>query len=197
VRRLRSLAFGAVLASSLSGCATLQGLAALSTVRFEIDRVAGLTLAGVSLDGVRGFEDLGLVDAGRIALALSDRSLPFEFRLHLLATNPEENSVNATLAGLDWTLFLQGRETISGGLDQSVLLPPGEPTGIPLAMRLDLVEFFEGSAADLVNLVLGLTGQGGGETSVRLDALPSVDTALGPLRYPRPISITRTFGGTD
>jgi hypothetical protein len=58
------------------------------------------------------------------------------------------------------------------------------------------VDFFEGSAQDLVNLALSLTGQGGEPTEVSLRATPTVDTALGPIRYPRPITIvSREIGG--
>jgi hypothetical protein len=182
-------------ALALAGCATLQAYAALRSVAFDIDRVDGLRLAGVALDHVRRFEDLGAVDAGRIALALASRQVPLEMRLHLLATNPADNAVSARLAGLDWTLFLQERETVSGGLPAPVVLPPGMPTVVPITVRLDLIQFFEGSAADLVELVLGLAGHATRPTQLRLQATPIVDTPLGPIRYPQPISIVRRVGG--
>lgn len=182
------------LALGLAACATVREFAALRSVSFAVDRVGDLRLAGVDLDHARGFDDLGVVDAGRIAAALSTREMPLEFQLHLQATNPADNNVDARLAGLDWTLFLQDRETISGGLEHPAVLPPGQPTDVPISIRLDLIEFFDGSAADLVNLALGLTGRGGSTTEVRLEATPIVDTPLGPIRYPQPVSIVRTVG---
>jgi Amt family ammonium transporter len=53
----------------------------------------------------------------------------------------------------------------------------------------DLIDFFEGSAQDLVELALSLSGQGGSPREVTLRATPSVDTALGPISYPQPITI--------
>ena len=173
----------------LAGCATLQQLAALRDVDFSVDRVSGVRLAGIDLTGVRSHSDLGITDAGRLALAVSQRELPMDFRVHLTALNPEDNSVDARLVRLDWTLFLQGRETLSGVFADETLLPRGQPTDVPISVSLDLIDFFEGSARDLLDLALAVSGQGGAPTEVTLRAVPTVNTALGPIRYPEPITI--------
>jgi len=173
----------------LGGCATLQQLVALGDVDFAVDRVTNVRLAGVDLTGVRSYRDLGVTDVGRLTLAASQGELPLDFRLHLTATNPADNSADARLVRMDWTLLLQGRETISGIFADETLLPRGRPTDVPIAMSLDLVDFFEGSAQDLVDLVLSVTGQGGSPKEVTLRATPSVETSLGPIRYPQPITI--------
>jgi hypothetical protein len=56
-------------------------------------------------------------------------------------------------------------------------------------VSLNLVEFFEGSGRDLLELALAISGQGGAPKEIALEATPIVDTALGPMRYPRPITI--------
>lgn len=173
----------------LSGCATLQQIIALRDVDFSVDRVSDLRLAGVEMSGVRSYGDLGLADAGRVALAVSQRELPMDFRLYLKAENPADNSVDARLVRMDWTLLLQGRETLRGVFAEETLLPRGQPTDVPIAVTVDLIDFFEGSAQDLVNLALNLSGRDGAPTQVTLRATPTVETALGPIRYPRPITI--------
>jgi hypothetical protein len=62
-------------------------------------------------------------------------------------------------------------------------------------VRLNLVDFFEGSAQDLLELALSLSGQGGEPKSVALRATPIIDTPLGPMRYPRPITIVNAEAG--
>ena len=180
----------------LGSCATLQQIAALRRVDFSLERVSDLRLAGVELDRVNSFDDLGFADAGRLALAVSQRSLPVDFRLHILAENPPENSTDARLLRMDWTLLLQDRETISGVFEDEIILPPGDPREVPLLISLNLVDFFEGSAQDLVELALSLTGQGGEPKEVALRATPVVSTPLGPIRYPQPITIVNAeIGG--
>lgn len=189
--RWRSLAARVALVATLtlSGCATLQQFAALRNVDFEVDRLSDVRLAGVNLSGVRSYGDLSLTDVGRLTLAVQQRRLPMDFRLHLTATNPADNSVDARLLRMDWTLLLQQRETLSGTFAQETLLPRGQPTDVPIQISLNLIDFFQGSARDLVDLALSLAGQGGAPTEVTLRATPTVDTAIGPIRYPQPITI--------
>jgi len=176
-------------ALALSGCATLQQIVALRDVDFEVDRLSNVRLAGVDLSRVRSYADLSLADVGRLTLAVQQRNLPMDFRLHLAATNPQYNSVDARLVRMDWTLLLQDRETLSGTFADETLLPRGQTTDVPIQISLDLLDFFQGSAQDLVNLALSLAGQGGAPTEVALRATPTVDTAIGPIRYPQPITI--------
>jgi len=173
------------------GCATLQSLTALSQVRFDLDGVSQLRLAGVELDRVRSYDDLSLVDAGRIGAAVLSRRLPMEATLQVGANNPEANP-EARLLALDWTLFLRDRETVSGNVEQEFRLAPGARTEVPVRVSLDLLEFFEGSTRDLVDLALALVGAGEESVEVRLDALPTVQTPLGPIQYPRPLSLSVT-----
>ena len=194
-RAFLGLSFGVLLVLGVSSCATLQQIAALRNVEFSLDRVSDLRLAGIDLGRIHSFEDLGILDAGRMALAVSQKRLPLDFRLHLSAENPATNTISARLVQMDWTLLLQDRETLSGVFDGDVLLPPGQPTDVPLTISLNLVDFFEGSAQDLLELALSLAGQGGAPKEVALRATPVIDTPLGPMRYPRPITIlSREFG---
>jgi len=179
----------ALLCLFLSGCATLQQFAALGNVDFSLDRVSGMRLAGIDLERIRSFDDIGFSDVAALTLAVAKNRLPMDFRLHVLAENPADNNVDARLMRLDWTLLLQDRETLTGVLEEQVLLPPGQPQDIPVTISLNLMEFFDGSAQDLLELALSLAGQGGEPKEVALKAIPIVDTPIGPIRYPQPITI--------
>ena len=183
------LAVGGILLSTATGCATLQQMAALQNVDFALDRVSDLRLSGIDLGSVRSFDDLSVVDAGRLVLALSRNELPMDFRLHLRAENPAENGTEAKLVQMAWTLLLQDRETLSGVIENEILLPPGEPADIPITISLDLLEFFEGNAQDLLELALSIADQGGAPKEIALRATPTIQTPLGPMQYPRPITI--------
>lgn len=196
IRLSRFISLMALLVGMGSGCATLQQFAALGNVDFSLDRVSGLRLAGIDLGQIDSYDDIGFSQAATLALAITQNRLPLEFQLHVLAENPVENSVEARLMRMDWTLLLQDRETLSGVLEEEVLLPPGEPRDIPISISLNLVDFFEGSGKDLLELALSIAGLGGESKEVALRATPVVDTPLGPIRYPRPITIlSREVGG--
>lgn len=194
--------FGVVLAivagAAAAGCATLQSLAALRDVDFAIDRVANASIAGVSIDRIRNYTELSALDIARVGGALAGGDLPFAFDLHVRALNPAENSVAARLVRMDWTLLLDDRETVSGRIDREFVLEPGVPGDIPVTISLDLVDFFESGARDMIELALAVSGAGGEPSRVALRAVPTVQTALGPIRYPEPITIvSATIGAPD
>jgi hypothetical protein len=190
-RGVRRLLGSAALFVFLPGCATLQGILALREVEFVLDRVYEVRLAGVLLDRIDRPEAVSALDLARIVGAVAQGTLPLALRLDVGATNPEGNP-EARLAALDWTLFVQDRETVRGGLPAPVRIPVAGRVTIPLDLQLDLLDFVEGNAQDLLNLVLSFAGQEVPPTELRLEAIPVVETSLGPIRYPRPIVIRTT-----
>jgi hypothetical protein len=193
---LRRSGLLATLLLAVAGCATLQQIAALRQVDFAIDRVSEARLAGVAIDRVRQPRDLSAIDVASIGTALARGDLPFDFQLHLSALNPADNSVAARLIQMDWTLLLEDRETISGTLEREIVMQPGVAQDIPIAIRLDLADFFESNASDLIDLALAAAGAGGQPRRIALRATPTVQTAIGPIRYPQPITIVSAEVGS-
>jgi len=189
-------ALSLALAAGLASCATLQQIAALRSVDFQLDRVADVQVAGIDASSVTSYSDLSLMDAARVGTAIARREMPLAFQVHVRAENPADNPVTARLVRLQWTLLLEDTETITGLIDQELELPPGQPRDIPVNISLDLFDFFERSGPDLFNLALNLMGVGGEPSRVALRAVPTVNTALGPITYPQPITIVdRRVGG--
>jgi hypothetical protein len=193
--RGRGLALAALLAA-LAGCATLRQVTALRRVDFSISGVQDGRLAGVELRRIASYRDLSVLEVGRIALAVSRRDVPLEFRVVVRADNPVDNRTAATLVRLAWTLLLDDKETIHGVLDTAVTMPPGQTAYIPVPMQLNLREFFDGPARSLVDLAASVAGVSSRPTRIAIRAVPTVDTPLGPITYPGTITIvSRTVGG--
>jgi len=189
VRHALTAGVVAVGAAFAGGCATLQQITALRQVDFAIDRVSEVRLAGIDLTGRRSYADVSLTEGAALAAALSRKDLPLAFTLHLRAENPADNRVSARLVRMQWTMLLEDRETVSGTVEREYVFPPGQPQDLPIAIELNLAEFFERNARDLFDLALNLAGQGGAPKKVTLRAVPTIQTALGPIQYPQPITI--------
>lgn len=170
------------------GCATLSQVAALHQVRFQLDRVSEGTLAGIRLEGKRSYSDLTATEVARLASAVANRNVPLQMTVHVTGENPVSNPVTARLLQLDWTLLVKDKETVSGSLRQEFQFPPGQPTDVPIDIQLDLWKFFGGRAQDLFDLAQSAAGIGE-PTSIALRAIPTIQTSLGPIRYPEPITI--------
>lgn len=186
-----------LLVSSVAGCTALREVSNLRKVNFQIDRVSQARLSGVQINNLRSYEDLSPSDILRLGSALSSGELPLSFDLHLQATNPESNSVNARLTQMDWTLLLEDKETVSGVFDQEVVLPPGEPREVSFQVELDLVRFFDENLKDLVNLASAISGDAPPKT-IKLRVQPTVNTRFGPFQYPSPITVvSKSVGSPD
>ncbi len=185
-------------AGVLQGCQSLRELAALRMVEFALDRVDETELAGVDVQRIRSYQDLRARDVVRIGAAVAAGELPLSFDLFVAARNPEDNAVQARMVRMAWTLLLEDRETVSGVIDEAFVLPPGEVRHIPVGIELDLVDFFDRNAQDMVELALSVVGQGGEPKNVKLEAVPTIDTPLGAIDYPEPITIvSRDLGRTS
>ena len=190
VARVGCLSMVAMTVSLLS-CTTLNELAALRTVTFALDRVTDVRVAGVRIEATRSWTSLAPTELAALSAAALERRVPLDLVVHVSAQNPRENTVSARLVDLDWKLFIGERETVAGKLAGSFLLPPGEPVDVPVGANLDLVQFFSGGARELFEVATSIAGGGGTSHEIRLEALPTIQTSLGPIRYPAPIVIRR------
>ncbi|GAB5519247.1 MAG: LEA type 2 family protein [Rhodothermales bacterium] len=182
-------------ATLFSSCSTLQQIAALKDVKFNLRSVQDMQLAGINVQEVRSFSDIRPLDIVRLTAAVTRNELPMSFQVNIGAENPADNPVIATLVGLDWTLFLDDQETIGGALNDQYSLQPGVETGIPLSINLDVFKFLDRSAQDIVELALAVAGQGGEPKRIKIMATPTVSTPIGPIRYPNPVTIvSRSVG---
>ena len=142
---------------SLPGCATLQQLVALEHVDFSLAGLARVELGGIDVTEVRSAEDIGVMDGLSLAGQVRDGTLPLALTIDVRADNPESNA-DARMVRMDWTLFLDARETISGRVADEVAIPSGETATFPVQAELDLLEFFEGGATELVEVVQSVAG---------------------------------------
>ena len=188
---LRLIAALALLLST-PGCAALQELAALRSVAFAFGRVSDVRLAGVSLTPGMRFADLSLADAARVTAAVVTRSVPFELVAHVDATNPAENRVAARMLRMDWTMFVETRQALAGSIGDPVAIAPGQTADVPVRVQLDLMTLGSGGARYLFDLAMGIAGQGGAARDLRLELVPTIETSLGPMRYPSPVIVRRT-----
>lgn len=196
LRRLRlaaPLALAALVA--LPGCAAMNELAALRLVSFAFANVSDVKFVGIPIGPNASYSNLGLADVARVAAAVVSKQAPLEMVAHVSATNPAENRVAATMAGLGWKLFVEDRQALAGEIANPVKIPSGQTVDVPLAVRIDLVQLGVSGARDLFDLAVAIAGQGTIRKDLRLELVPRVETPIGPLSYPSPVVIRRAATG--
>lgn len=180
-----------------SGCAgAYDAFVNLQRLQFKLGSVNNFTLAGIRLGSIRSINDFSVIDAANLVAAFTSGRFPASFTLNVLAKNPNDGTggtknTSAVLKSLAWRLFLDNKETINGNIPNSIEIPGvGQETTIPIAMSLDLYQFFRDQGYNnIVNLALALGGVSGSSSRITLKATPTVDTFLGPIKYPGEITI--------
>ncbi len=179
-------AAGAISAALLVGClavacGTARGVSALRDADFELDRITGVRLAGIPLDGATSIEDIGPGEGALIAAGALAGTLPLAFDVLVRASNPASNRTAAELLRMDWTLLLDGRSTLGGAVDRRYTIPPGGSVLVPVHVAVDLADVLRRQTGTLLRLALALAGEGRSPVSVGLRVVPILDTPLGGL----------------
>jgi len=178
-----------LLLGSIVGCATAKEIIALRQVEFRFDRLSNARVAGITLDRIHSYDDVTPVDLARLAIAVASKDVPLDITVHLVGLNPETNTTTARLVAMDWTYLVDDRDLVSGRLTEPFQFVPGQPRDVPIPVTFNLARAFDGDGAALLNTALALAGQRTSEHKVSLRISPTVDTSVGPIRYPTPITI--------
>ncbi|MBK9357570.1 MAG: LEA type 2 family protein [Bacteroidales bacterium] len=181
----------------ITGCEILdqaRQVAMLSKCEFKLKTVDQLRLAGVNIQQVKKLTDLNMMDAAKItAAAVSGGSLPLNFTLNVEARNP--NTATAGLTKLDWILYIDDIQMVSGVNEQRVQIPGNGGTGIiPLSIGIDLKQALKGKSGDAIaNFGLNLAGAGNKPTRITLKAKPTIMVGTQAIAYPGYLTIQNEF----
>ncbi|KAF0196676.1 MAG: hypothetical protein FD166_2278 [Bacteroidetes bacterium] len=181
----------------MTGCEILdqaRQVAMLSKCEFKLKTVDQLRLAGVNIQQVKKLTDLNMMDAAKItAAAVSGGSLPLNFTLNVEARNP--NTAAAGLTKLEWILFIDDIQMVSGVNEQRVQIPGNGGTGIiPLSIGIDLKQALKGKSGEAIaNFGLNLAGAGNKPTRITLKAKPTIMVGSQSIAYPGYLTIQNEF----
>ena len=187
-------------------CSTIQDIAKkevtkqivnLQKCEFKLDNVVDFKLAGINISKINSIKDISLLDAAKLLQTFNNKQVPVSFTLNVAANNPNDGTNNTTksavtLQKLDWSLLIDGVQTITGAVNQAIDIPSAadQKTIIPLEMGLDLYEFFGNKGYEsLINVALAVGGIGGSASKLTLNAKPTISTPFGPIEYPNEIQI--------
>jgi hypothetical protein len=182
--------------SSFYGCAAFKQTAALSQVKFSFDRISDVRVGGVTVMDKKSYSDLSVTDVAKLSSAVVSKNVPLGLTVHVKAENPSSNSVTAKMVKMAWSLYLEDNKLLDGNLDSTYAFAPGKDVDVAIPIKFNAYEMYQHNAQDMFDLGLSLAGVEGYSKVVRLDLKPTVDTDLGPISYPSPITVKREVGGS-
>jgi hypothetical protein len=196
----RKIIIISLLVITLTSCGVYNSLMNLSKLKFKLGSVNNFKVGNISVNNKSKLSDFGAIDILKLTSEVVAGNFPVTFTVNVLAQNPNSSSNSSSnlsdisLEAFPWTLYLNGKQTISGNISSPVQVPAVEnATVIPLEMKLDLLDFFQDDGLNnLIDLALSLGGKKGSTTKVKIVAEPLLGTPLGNMSYPTPLTILDT-----
>ncbi len=182
-----------LLIGSLSACDILQQVTEmqqLSLCTFDLNGVDQVKLAGIQLRP--GMEKSGLTVSESLTLAgaIFNKSLPLQMNMMVKVDNPNEKK--ASLNKMDYILFVDGKELISGMVQEKFEINGESSLMLALPMSLDLYKVLQNETSDaLVNLAFKLVSDKGQPTEVMLKIKPYLKIGSSELAYPGFLTLSK------
>ena len=173
------------------GCKTKDDLQAFKDAKYSLAGIDKLHLNGVSLLDKKRPEDFNFAEAAMLFAAFSDNNLAANSTLGLNVVLDEGSKDRSmTVTQLKWQLLLNGKQTLSGLVDEPVELRNGLNTiSVKTAVLLS-----EANGKPDLNKLMGLLALLGNQDKAKrpdivLQIKPTIQTSVGPVEFPSFINI--------
>lgn len=185
-----------LLTSLVLSCSVYKTMVNISRLKFKLSGVSDFHLNGMDISDKGTLKDFGAVQIFQLTGAIAKGEVPVSFNVIVEAKNPNDGNggfppTDITIKRFPWKLFINGKETISGSIDKPVEVPGvGKTNLIRFHAKLNLLKFIRTNGlGEVINLVLKLGGKKSDPTSLKIVAEPVLETPLGEMTYPEPVTI--------
>ena len=174
-------------------CTAIRQAVNLTKCDFRLKDVKETSLAGVNVQNIESFTDIGFMDIAKLTTAFASGKLPLNFKLNIEVRNP--NSEKAALNRLDWILMLDDTELAQGTTNDRIeVMPNGGVSEMTLDITSDVKQVLSGKSLEsIANLVLNMADAGGKPTKLTLKAKPYITVGNSTVAYPGYINIKTDF----
>lgn len=164
----------------------------LQQCKFQVDGVSSIRLAGVELREGMKSTDLNTGQLLQLANAAFQKNMPLSFDVLVDVNNP--NAKAASLTRMDYRVFLDGVELLSGQMDQKYSIGPNSNTQVAVPVQVELYKALSGQSADAVsNIGFKLTGGASKPVDLLVKVKPYIQVGLSSIPYPGFIDIRKTL----
>lgn len=194
-RYIRHIGIIFLIFSVLPSCDVLNQAAEVGRLQqctFQVEGVNNIFLAGIELRQGMKSTDLNSGQLMQLANAAFQKNMPLSFNVVVRVKNP--NTKTAALSRMDYRVFLDGVEMLSGQMNQRYSIGPNSNTDVAVPVQLELYKALSGQSADAVsNIGFKLTGSSSKPVELLVKVKPYMQVGLTTLPYPGYIDIRKTL----
>ena len=178
---------------SLSGCALLSELTALTKCEFSFHSARDPEISGIDVVSKQSFSDFSMLEGQRLVRNILNGTLPFAITANVEIRNP--GTTTAAVNAIEWMAFIDDIQVATGVLTERIEVAPGGGREIvPIRIRTDLYDYLEGDhPRTMLNFALNLVDAGGQPTRLSMKIKPSVRIGGQSVYYPGYFTIEKEF----
>ncbi len=198
MNRLKNVLFPVVLLTmmlALNSCDVLNQMSQvqqLALCEFDVHGVDKVRIAGIELDENMDRDDLNAAQLMQLAAAVFQKQMLVDFDLMLNINNP--NSKPAAMNRMDYELFIDNKQILTGQMNQPVNVGANANTTVPMPIQLDLFKVLNNETQNsLVNLAFKLTGDESDPSEILLKVKPYIKVGGRELAYPGFLNVRHTL----
>lgn len=105
---------------------------------FNLSGIKVLEINGIDISTMHSNGEIGMMDMMAISKQIFSSNFPATLSINLKASN--KDAQQASIAGLDWKILMDGEELVSGLVDREVVVKPQSSTTFPVIVELDLLK---------------------------------------------------------
>ena len=142
----------------MSGCSVFSSLSTVKECNYSFAGLDGFSYAGVKLDKLKDPTSLTLTDSINLLTALRDKNTKLTFNTLVDIENP--NSGTANVETMDWKLFLDGKEMLSGINKDAIKVEANKTNRASIQASVDPTKVINGNSLEsLWTLYCKLSGR--------------------------------------
>lgn len=171
-------------------CSTKKDIDAFKEAKYELEGIDRLTVNGISMLDKKKAEDFSFGEAAMLFSAFSDNKIDAISTLGLKVKLPEgSESRSMTVTQFKWQLLVDGKQTLSGLVNEPIELREGlntitVKTPIKLAEENGKVNYKK-----VLQLTALLNSEAAKRPPLTLQIKPTIVTSVGPVELPSFINI--------
>ena len=167
----------------------LQGVANLVNCEYSLKNISNLSVAGVNLKQISDGK-VTIADAAKLALAVTNKSVPLAMDVNINVKNPTNSNANVT--SMAWGLDINQSEIATGVNNMAYTIQPKKTSTVPLGVSTDVYSVFSKKGVDSLKSFASSFNNDGSSSQLGLRIKPSVNIAGKNISTPNFITITKT-----
>lgn len=172
----------------LTSCSSLRGLKSFASCDFSMNSISKVRLGSTNVSEKKSIKDLSVADAAQLVASYFSNALSLSFNVNVDVKN--DNKQIAKLNGLDYIVWIDDTQMLTGPMSQNVTVEPGETVTMPLNFTFNLCKALSGKSKDkTLAFGFGLATKSARDSRIKLSFKPYLSVGSKQIKFPTYITI--------